>query len=146
LSPDLGQPLAMDRPRAGRLLPRPLVAAILTALFDAGVEAPGFVPRNLFCDDRVLHVIDWEDARLATTPVLPDAVTLAKWDIGWSDIYAPRGGCPRYAWRPTTQLEPNTPINVPLPCSSVSSPTLRPERDGTPHASERRGSAACPRV
>jgi hypothetical protein len=52
VAPDLGQPLAMDRPRAGRLPPRPLVGAILTALLDAGVEAPGFVPRNLFCDDR----------------------------------------------------------------------------------------------
>jgi hypothetical protein len=65
--------------------------------------------------------------------------------IGEDRAQAPRGGCPRDAWRPTTQLEPNTPINVPLGVL-IRQLTDLAARTGWDAASERRGSAACPRV
>lgn len=86
-APDLGDPLAMDLVLAGQLLPRHRLIVLLASLMDAGVEAPGFVPRNLFYRDGRLYVIDWEDAEFITPSASPDRLTAMKWDIAWSDAF-----------------------------------------------------------
>ncbi|GAA4263451.1 hypothetical protein [Dactylosporangium darangshiense] len=84
---DLGETLAAHRADAARWLPRPVVEVMLRGLLDAGIEWSGFVPRNLFVRDAGLYAIDWEDARFCDSPAGPDEVTVAKWDVGWSDVY-----------------------------------------------------------
>ncbi|WP_213451199.1 hypothetical protein [Rhizomonospora bruguierae] len=84
---DLGETLAAHRADVARWMPRQVVEAMLWGLLDAGIEWSGFVPRNLFVRDAGLYAIDWEDARFCDGPARPDEVTVAKWDVGWSDVY-----------------------------------------------------------
>lgn len=84
---DLGEPLSVDVSLARRLLPLPRLIVVLATLLDAGVEAPGFVPRNMFHRDGRVHVIDWEDAEFTGRPASPSQLTVMKWDIAWSDVF-----------------------------------------------------------
>lgn len=88
VTPDLGEPLAMRLGLAAKLLRRSRLIGVLHTFLDAGVEAPGFVPRNLFHRDGCLYVIDWEDAAFISPPARVSALTVMKWDIAWSDAFA----------------------------------------------------------
>jgi hypothetical protein len=68
-------------------VPQQALIVLLNALLAAGVEAPGFVPRNMFHRDGHLCVIDWEDASFAAPSAAPSDLTVMKWDIAWSDVY-----------------------------------------------------------
>jgi hypothetical protein len=60
------------------------VQAIAQALLAAGVEWPGFLPRNLFPDENAhtLAAIDWETVRLDERGA--SDLTLLKWRVGWA--------------------------------------------------------------
>ena len=87
VTPDLGEPLSVRAAAAADLLAARHLLALLRALLSVGIEAPGFVPRNLFHRDDRLYAIDWEDTQFADAPTEPSELTAMKWDIAWSDIY-----------------------------------------------------------
>jgi hypothetical protein len=82
-TPYLGKSLASERRPFG---PQALVE-LLMQLLDHGVDWSGCIPRNLVRRSSGLALIDWEDARFAPAPTGATQVTLAKWDVAWSDVY-----------------------------------------------------------
>ncbi|MFJ2777559.1 hypothetical protein [Kitasatospora sp. NPDC087315] len=84
VSPYLGKRLSAGNGANG--LSVPVVAGLLVALLDRGVEASGCVPRNLFRRVGRTVLIDWEDALLVPAGATPNELTLMKWDIAWSDL------------------------------------------------------------
>lgn len=87
VAPYLGSPLSEDLDLARGLLPPRTLRSLLEGLLVRGVEASGFVPRNMFADNGCLLVIDWEDVRFGEDPLKPSSLTLMKWDIAWSEVY-----------------------------------------------------------
>ncbi|MEU8926223.1 hypothetical protein AB0D10_35730 [Kitasatospora sp. NPDC048545] len=85
VSPYLGTRLSVEDDGA-RALSVPVIAGLLVALLDRGVEASGCVPRNMFRRSGETVLIDWEDALLVPAGAAPDGLTLMKWDIAWSDL------------------------------------------------------------
>ncbi|MFD9687286.1 hypothetical protein ACFWXO_16195 [Kitasatospora sp. NPDC059088] len=84
VSPYLGRRLSAGSGASG--LSVPVIAGLLVALLDRGVEASGCVPRNMFRRAGRTILIDWEDALLVPAGTAPDELTLMKWDIAWSDL------------------------------------------------------------
>ncbi|MGW2871310.1 hypothetical protein [Kitasatospora sp. NPDC001225] len=83
-SPYLGRRVSAESGADG--LSVSVIASLLVALLDRGVEASGCVPRNMFRQSGRTVLIDWEDALLVPAGAAPDELTLMKWDIAWSDL------------------------------------------------------------
>jgi hypothetical protein len=83
ITPYIGPSLQRVR-RWPRWLTSDAVQAIAQALLAAGVEWPGFLPRNLFPEENgpTLAAIDWESARLSERGL--SDLTLLKWRVGWA--------------------------------------------------------------
>lgn len=99
VSPDLGSPMSCDLDATATRLPLADLRTILDAMRERGVDASGFVPRNLFDGPGGLAVIDWEDARFVDGGMHPSTLSLMKWDIGWSDVYRQDPGLRTYFQR-----------------------------------------------
>jgi hypothetical protein len=82
-TPYLGRSLASERRPFGTQA----LVGLLMRLLEHGVDWSGCIPRNLVRRSSGLALIDWEDARFAPAPTGATQVTLAKWDVAWSDVY-----------------------------------------------------------
>ncbi|MEJ2611287.1 MAG: hypothetical protein P8179_14685 [Candidatus Thiodiazotropha sp.] len=87
VSPDLGCPLSTSTQRASEILPHTHLIEVLSIFMGAGIEAPGFVPRNLFYNNNRIFIIDWEAATFCRRISAYNSLSVMKLDIAWSDVY-----------------------------------------------------------
>ncbi|WP_157881961.1 hypothetical protein [Streptomyces rubellomurinus] len=87
VSPYLGIPLSASTDGLAGLSTEE-IEDLLLAVLGRGVEASGCIPRNMFRQSGRTVLIDWEDALLVPAgTAAPGALTVMKWDIGWSDLF-----------------------------------------------------------
>ncbi len=86
VSPYLGIPLSASTDGLAGLSTEE-IEDLLLAVLGRGVEASGCIPRNMFRQSDRTVLIDWEDALLVPAgTAAPNALTVMKWDIAWSDL------------------------------------------------------------